>query len=342
MKKPSLKQCPKRIWDYLNESQRRWNIFILVGIALYFILIGKFIKTRPDHIFLALLVFSFVFLGKKWGRMLLVDWSPWIIFWISYDMMRGIADTVRGNIHIREVFECERMFFGWLTSAEIPAFYFQSFQKAHEGELVRAFLDVFTSNVYALHFLVPLVLGWILWHTLNERRNYYEYVHTMTLLNFMALVTFMLYPAAPPWYVFNHGFGQPTGEFLDSAGSLVNFDALIGTHFFRSIWNTFNSNPFAAIPSLHAGYPTAIAFFIWKRFKGKNWLWFIYPLSAWFSAVYLNHHYIIDLILGSLYFFIAYWIAKFLLTPKIFDRFVNYDLNPKRVWIASRAKVCND
>jgi hypothetical protein len=180
--------------------------------------------------------------------------------------------------------------------------------------------------MYFFHFPAPLVLGWVFWYILKERKTYYLFVCTFTILNCMALITFMLYPAAPPWYVFKYGFDQPSEMLLDSAGALVNFDELIGKHFLQSFWNTFNSNRFAAIPSLHSGYSTVVALFIWWRFKGKTWIWMLYPLFAWFAAVYLNHHYIVDLILGSIYVLIAYWITRTVIAPKILDRFINYDV----------------
>lgn len=316
---------------YLQQSPQRWNMAVGFGLILYLILIARLIKTRPDHIFFALLIFSFAILGKRWGKLFLTDWAPWIFFWMAYDMMRGVADSFFGRINIVQPYEIENVLFGWLTSAEIPAFYFQTWQTLHEGEFIRTFLDVLCSNVYAVHFPAPLIVGWIVWQTLGERRNYYLFVYTLMTLNFMALATFMLYPAAPPWYVMNHGFEQPTGEFLDSAGALVNFDALIGQNWLRSLWNTFNSNKFAAIPSLHAAYPSVIAFFLWYRFRGRNWLWIIYPMIAWFSAVYLNHHYIIDLILGVGYAAAAFLISKHFLLPKVFDKIVDYNRTPKLV-----------
>ena len=97
---------------------------------------------------------------------------------------------------------------------------------------------------------------------------------------------------------------------LDSSGALVNFDKIVGRRFFVSFYNTFNSNLFAAIPSLHAGYPTTIALSLWWRLRGRAWLFVVYPLLAWFSAVYLNHHYVIDLVLGSLYTVVAWCVSQ--------------------------------
>ena len=96
----------------------------------------------------------------------------------------------------------------------------------------------------------------------------------------MALITFMVFPTAPPLYVHKHGFVQPMVDDLSSAGALVAFDKLLGGNYLHSLWDTFNSNRFAAIPSLHSGYPTVIALLLWLRFRGITWIFIGYPLSV--------------------------------------------------------------
>jgi membrane-associated phospholipid phosphatase len=140
----------------------------------------------------------------------------------------------------------------------------------------------------------------------------------------MALITFMAYPAAPPWYVYNYGFVQPehSSFFGLSAGSLLNVDKLFGTNFFSTVWDSFNANHFAAIPSLHGAYPVVTSIFIYQKFhKYKIWL-IIYSTAVWLSAVYLNQHYIIDLIIGAFYIIIAYYIMQKLLYSLIFAKFL--------------------
>jgi hypothetical protein len=313
----------------------RWPIDAnvkLAGVAwvfVYLYTISRTIGIRPDHAFLSLIIFVFLFYGRAWGKLFLIDWSPFILFWVAYDMMRGVADSIRGQINVEGPFNIEVAMFGWMTPAAVPAFYFQQFQVTYEGTWLRTVLDLTSAFMYALHFVSPLILGWFFWNTLNERRTFYIFIYALTVLNVMALITFMVYPAAPPWYVFQHGLGQPPDTMLDSSGSLVNFDKIVGRRMFVSFYNTFNSNLFAAIPSLHAGYPTTIALSLWWRLRGRAWLWVIYPLVAWFAAVYLNHHYIIDLVIGSAYALVAFAVSRFVLVPYVFDRFVDYDVTSR-------------
>ena len=104
----------------LQHPDHKWKIYVLLGVLAYFIAINQIIKVRPDHIFLALVLFSFV-LGKQRARRFLVDWLPFVLFWIGYDMMRGIADSVRCTIHVVQPYRWELALFGF-GSALSPDF----------------------------------------------------------------------------------------------------------------------------------------------------------------------------------------------------------------------------
>ena len=309
-----------------------WRGYVLIGITIYLILINQIIRVRPDHVFIALLLFS-LSLGRGRVKRFTIDWAPWMIFWICYDMMRGVADNMRGMINVELPYKVELVLFGKFFGGVIPPFFMQDLQFYLEGSFIKGLLDAMGGLFYTLHFGIPMVLGWVFWHTTDDRKMFYRFVWTMTLLNFSALATFIIYPAAPPWYVYSYGFGQPphTNSWGLGAGALVNVDRMIGMNFFQTLWGGFNPNHFAAIPSLHGAYPVAAAFFVYKKFRKSPLLLSIYPLGVWFSAVYLNQHYIIDLIIGAGYLMAAYLITDRFLLPKVFSRFVDWSPMRKRI-----------
>ncbi len=322
--KASFKQKWQSLHYKLQHPDHRWKIYILIGILIYFVLINQVIHLRPDHVFFALVIFSFV-LGKQRAKRFLIDWLPFIGFWFAYDMMRGIADTVRGTINITPPYRWELAFFQFVPGLSMPAFDIQPLRFHLLWQPIKAAVDSICGFFYLLHFVTPIVLGWIFWHTTNDRPRFYKLVYTLAALNVLALTTFMLYPAAPPWYVYNYGFAQPepsSSFWGTSAGNLIDVDRLLGVSLFTTLWDSFNSNHFAAIPSLHGAYPLVLVFFAYKKFhRGLGWL-LLYPLGVWFAAVYLNQHYVIDLLLGALYIPVAYAVATQLLYPKFFARFV--------------------
>lgn len=240
-------------------------------------------------------------------------------------MMRGLADGLLGRVHIQDLFEAELLLFGDFFGGTIPAFWFQEFQLKYDGWVFKKVIDILCGNFYSFHFATPLLTGWIIWHTANDRRMYYRFVYTLAVLNVMALLTFLLYPAAPPWYVYQYGFEQPAGQLFGTAGSLVNIDRMIQLKFFTTIWDNMNPNHFAAVPSLHGAYPIVVALFLYKKFKKYPRLLPLYPIATWFAAVYLNHHYIIDLIIGAAYLVIAYLIVERILMPKVFEKTILKD-----------------
>lgn len=309
----------RRALQYLRKPSRRWRIYVLVAVIAYFVIINQVIRIRPDHAFVALLALASL-LGKEKGKRFLIDWSPFILFWVAYDMMRGVADSVRGMINVAVPYKVELAIFGPLFNGQIPAFVCQELQKALGDSFLRSILDGSGGLFYTLHFGLPIVLGWMFWHTFDDRKLFYTFIWTLTLLNFSALATFMIYPAAPPWYVYGHGFGQPapTTYWGMGAGALINVDRMIGLRFFTTLWGGFNPNHFAAIPSLHGAYPVLMAFFAHRVFRWNIFLVSLYPLGVWFSAVYLNQHYIIDLFIGAAYVIASYQIVKCILMPKLF------------------------
>jgi membrane-associated phospholipid phosphatase len=246
-------------------------------------------------------------------------------------MMRGVADSIQGGyVHVIEPYQWEAKVFGWVTPKDVPPLWFAEWRTAHAGHWYKGALDLLSANMYTLHFGAPLVFMWILWHTVDDRRTFYRFIYTLTVLNLSGLATFMLYPAAPPWYVEQHGMIQPSelGLVSGAAGGLVAVDEMMHVHFFATLWDHFSPNLFAAMPSLHGAYPLAIALFTCTRF-GRRAYWIIaYPVLTWFAAVYLAQHYIVDLVAGAMYLGCAYLLTHRVLMPYLFDRWV--DFRPRR------------
>lgn len=247
-------------------------------------------------------------------------------------MMRGLMDGLRDHIHIEEVFNLEMNLFGWLYGGKLLMIRLQEFQQTFDGYLFKEAIDLIFANLYSFHFGAPLIAGWILWETTGDRKMYYRFVYTLTVLNIMALATFYIYPAAPPWYVSQYGFVQPSGGLYGTAGSLVNIDRMFEMNFFTTIWDNMNPNHFAAIPSLHGAYPILVSYFLFIKLRRYHKLFLFYPIGTWFAAMYLNHHYLIDLVIGGIYLVIAYFINEKILIPFVFNKtvFKNYKPDTKK------------
>lgn len=68
--------------------------------------------------------------------------------------------------------------------------------------------------------------------------------------------------------------------------------------FFSDMYSK-GSNVFAAMPSLHSAYPL-IGFIYASRLNKKYFMYIfgIVSVGIWFSAIYLYHHYTLDIVVG--------------------------------------------
>jgi hypothetical protein len=295
-----------------------WRIVVLLLLVAYFIHIDNAMKVRPDHAFLSLLIVALV-LGN--ARRFLLDWSPFIALWIAYDFMRGVVDDLAGKIHILGPYRLEQRLFAGLFGGQIPNFWWIETQAAHAGAPWKHLLDNVTSGFYAMHMAVPIVLAWIFWNTLRDREIFYRFMLAFSLVTWLSFLTYFLYPSAPPWYVHDFGFIQPEPSFKGAgAGNLVAADSWIGFPLFESVYKHLNPNKFAAIPSLHSAFPLVVFIFCLKRFGKRAWPIAIYPLGVWFSAVYLDHHYFIDIILAWIYVAVCVAVSERWIFPALFRR----------------------
>ena len=81
-----------------------------------------------------------------------------------------------------------------------------------------------------------------------------------------------------------------------SAAGAARFDELIGFPVMASFYGK-SADVFGAIPSLHVVYPMLALLYGWRlpRFRA---LAVAYLLLVCLSAVYLDHHYVLDILIG--------------------------------------------
>ena len=129
------------------------------------------------------------------------------------------------------------------------------------------------------------------------------------VVNAMGVITYLVYPAAPPWYVLQYGPGPADLTAPPSPAGTARFDALLGINYFASFYSR-NTNVFGAMPSLHAAYPFMVVFYVWN----KGWTWRVlaaaFSALVSFSAIYLTHHYILDVLAGMVFAIAAYLVVE--------------------------------
>jgi len=124
------------------------------------------------------------------------------------------------------------------------------------------------------------------------------------------VITQFLLPTAPPWYIEQYGFKEPSYSIRGEAAGLVYADQLLGIKFFQKL---YGSSPvvFGSWPSLHAAWPVLIAYFGPIETVFGKLLW-VYVAWVWWAALYLQHHFLIDLIGGAAYVYLALRLSRIL------------------------------
>lgn len=163
-------------------------------------------------------------------------------------------------------------------------------------------MDFLSAIFYFLHFALPLSFGFILW--LYNRAYFKQFVTAILLLSYSAWITFLIYPAAPPWLSSNEGYLPKVVKIMDQVLSVFPDKWDLPT-----VYHNFNPNPVAAMPSLHAAYPLLVLLFALKFFKLKALIFGLYVLGVWVSIVYLGEHYVVDIIAGAIYAIFFYFVA---------------------------------
>ena len=220
----------------------------------------------------------------KWTRRFIKDWIPFVSLFVCYEAMNGLVGNLGRVVHVSEPMDLELRLFG-----SIPSLVLQEFYRT-------PILDYLSAFLYSLHFIAPVIMGFLLWKYRPE--NFNKYVLAIGIGTYSALITFLVYPVAPPWF----GAG--------ATRVLLQIDQNLGIPFYRTLFDFVESNPFAAFPSLHAMYPWIIFLFALKIKKIKALPVLLFPVGVWFSAVYLGEHYIIDVIGGVIYGTCAFYLAE--------------------------------
>lgn len=261
----------------------------LVGLA-YIGSVAVLGGLRGDHVLIGLL--GFLDLYNEKSRLFLKSFFPFILTGVLFDSMRYFyVGLVDGRVHTAEPYLLERAWFGvgGRTLNEI-------FAERHW-----TLLDLACGFAYLLYVAEYILLAMVLF-----ARGRSDLAHTFGLgflfVNLLGWVTYFAYPAAPPWYVAQYGLGPAHMDIRPAAAAAHRFDVLLGTHLFDR-WYGRGFATFGAIPSLHVAYPF-IAVLLAFRIRSLRWARLpavLFFLLICLSAVYLQHHYVIDVLLGVLY-----------------------------------------
>jgi hypothetical protein len=259
----------------------------LLSVA-YLLLSSWVVGFKSDQVVL-LVIFNVCFYLSAITRKFILGFSVFIVYWILFDYMKAFPNYNVSTVHIEDLYNFEKHLFGINYQGHIltPNEYW----KINASTT----LDIIAGLFYICWIPVPLGFGAYLFF--KNRREFLSFAMTFLVVNLLGFVIYYSFPAAPPWYIQEHGF-----VFLPhtpgNTGGLIRFDHYFNVNIFQSIYQK-GSNVFAAMPSLHSAYPIIVVYYAFKNHVGfGKFILATVMVGIWLTAVYTSHHYILDVLVG--------------------------------------------
>src|SRR5262249_16332502 len=142
--------------------------------------------------------------------------------------------------------------------------------------------------VHASHFVVFLLFGLGLW--LVRRDAFGRFASAMLLLMSLGVAGYLAVPTIPPWMAARLAPSPPIHSLADE----VYGQAIPGLR------RAFDTNPIAAMPSLHAAFAAICTLVAFHELGPWGWALAAYLGLASLAAVALGEHYFVDLVAGWL------------------------------------------
>lgn len=278
-------------------------------IALACALLAYFVINPPRLEHLALIgLFVALLYATDATRDLAVSLLPAGLFALTYDLLGLFAERSYSEVIVEPVYRAEAALFGWLApeaGALGPVDYFVDHHHLS--------LDVMAGLLYSTHVPAALLFGVYLWWRCRQDnseegdRRVHPFMWGYLLMNLIGFGIWICFPVAPPWYVEQYGFAPPSGPIPGDPAALERVDLLLGYEHFESIYEQA-TYVFGAFPSMHVAPGVWIA--LWACRPSMRVLAVAYACLMSFFAVYLNHHYIIDVLAGALLAAAVYWLMS--------------------------------
>ncbi len=216
------------------------------------------------------------FLPRGWAD-LGFQLSLWFGFLLAYQVARGVADRDPGRAFDNglAIIDIERRLHS-LIELDLQAV-------LHRSD---ALMAMASWTYWGSQFTV---LGLtLLWVYLRRNDAFYRLRNTVMLANVTGLVGYVLLPTAPPRMFPDHGFADSLAGF----GGLTHGSAVI----------ELASNPYAAVPSLHAADALILGLVMASLVRSRilKAVWLAWPVWVWIVVMATGNHYWLDIAAGVL------------------------------------------
>jgi membrane-associated phospholipid phosphatase len=215
-------------------------------------------------------------LPRGWAHLAL-QFVIWMGFYAAYQVARGAAD--------RSVVDAFRNG-EWVlrTERELGALFEPALQRALDTS---SLLVTLTSYTYWLSQFA-VVGAALLWVYFRRHEQFARFRNWLIVANLVGLVGYVFMPTAPPRMFPEWGFI----DFVAQYSAISHESGIIA----------WGSNPYAAMPSLHAmdALIVGVVMFGLVRSRVAKVLWLAWPAWVAFAVVATGNHYWLDVVAGIL------------------------------------------
>ena len=126
----------------------------------------------------------------------------------------------------------------------------------------------------------------LLWVYLRRNGAFTRFRNTILIANAIGLIGYVLLPTAPPRLFTSIGFTDTLSQF----GGLNHGSGLV----------ELASNPYAAMPSLHAADALIVGVVLASVVRNPFFkvLWLLWPVWVWFAVMATGNHFWLDVLAG--------------------------------------------
>lgn len=283
-----------------RRSDRRtlWIALASLGTVVVLLLVFQRFLFLPKLLIVVLIVLAAALTGKI--KPLVRDWFVFMAFVYLFDSLRGSIYVLTCKLQLPAralyVLNTEKALFGGVPSIALQKLLLRPDALGNFG-----WLEKVLTVCYGSHFIAFLSVGFLIW--VVRPKDFPLFRTSFYFLIFVGVLIYALVPTVPPWMAADQ-FGL--------IPSLTRFNAALFNFAIPDLSNGFDTNPIAAMPSLHAGFPILCSLLLARLFRRKALPFHLYTLSILFTVVYTGDHYVTDVLAG-----LALAVASYLVAVRI-------------------------
>jgi hypothetical protein len=210
-----------------------------------------------------------------------IPFIAYVSLWAGFAFLRGYADEVPwADSTVSWVSQFEVWLFGQLPSSTLQHHWLTPAD--------RHWYDFLLMVVYYSFFILPLLIAALM--IVRNHAAFWFNFWTLAVMEGSALVVHAALPTAPPWIADSSIYKiTKIGQAATNVAANAPSSALASV----------DTNPFAAMPSVHMGVTCALAVTAWRFGRtGYRAASLLYCGAMAICLVYFGEHYVVDEIVG--------------------------------------------